>query len=78
MNRYKQAADHNGEQWLEVRFLTATQRGCVPVRQAGWYVVRTCPCHSGQPVTLPFDNPERAERARLAMLAVSAGQKQGK
>ena len=69
-------SDHNAARWLEVRWLPITAgraRGgrYHPVRPAGWYVVRTCECHSGLLVTLPLPSEWRAERARRAMLAAS-------
>ena len=62
---------HNAARWLTVRWLPATARGCLPMRQAGWYVVRVCKCHPNLPVTLRLPSPERAERARNAMLNTS-------
>ena len=69
-------SSHNAARWLEVRWLPKTAGRApggryVPFRPAGWYVVRTCKCHSGQPVTLPLPSEWRAERARRAMLEAS-------
>ena len=64
-------SDHNSARWLTVRWLPETRRGCFPMRPPGWYVVRTCKCHSGHPVTIAMPSPERAERARTAMLNTS-------
>ena len=58
----KQVEDHNAPRWLAVRYSTLVR---------AWFVVRTCPCHRGMHVSLPFDSGERAERARSTMLAVS-------
>ena len=38
--------------------------------QPGWYVVRTCPCHFGERVTLPYGTRERAERVRQTILSI--------
>ena len=66
------SSDHNAARWLVVRWLPQQGgRGCCPPIVAGWYVVRTCKCHSGQPVTVPLPSEWRAERARRAMLAAS-------
>ena len=69
-------SDHNAARWLEVRWLP--QAGgrqpsgcCIRFRPAGWYVVRTCKCHTGVPVTVPLPSEWRAERAKRAMLAAS-------
>ena len=58
--------DHNGAQWLTVRH-EETPRG--PGFLPGWYVVRTCPCHSGERVTLPQDNEAEAQRVRRVIEA---------
>lgn len=65
-------ASHNSARWLEVRWLD-TRGGsddCPPII-AGWYVVRTCKCHSGLPVTIPLASEERAHSAMRAMLEAS-------
>ena len=56
---------HNGPEWLVVRHLPAGQG---PGFLAGWYVVRSCPCHWGERVTLPYPTRERAERVRRILL----------
>jgi len=61
----RQVDDHNGSQWLVVRYGAMGRMG------TGWFVVRTCPCHRNVAVTLPLDSQERAERARAAMLAMA-------
>lgn len=75
-----EAEDHNGPQWLVVKFCALLKQpsrgGSRPGRRMllhpGWYVVRTCPCHFGERVTtLPFHSRARAEHARTAMLSVS-------
>jgi hypothetical protein len=58
----KQVEDHNAPRWLALRYNTLV---------GAWFVVRTCPCHRGQSVSLPFSSVKRAERARARMLAVS-------
>jgi len=62
----QQAEDHNGSQWLVVRY------GDMPRMGTGWFVVRICPCHRNAAVTAPLESQERAERARTAMLAMAA------
>lgn len=69
-------ASHNSARWLDVRWLPKTAGRApggryVPFRPAGWYVVRTCKCHSGLLVTLPLDSEERARSAMRAMLEAS-------
>jgi len=65
-------AHHNAARWLAVRYLHQRGgRGCCPPIIAGWYVVRTCKCHNGTPVTVPLPSSQRAERARAAMLVAS-------
>jgi len=58
----KQVEDHNAPRWLALRYATLA---------GAWFVVRTCRCHRGKYVSLPFDSEERAERARSTMLEVS-------
>ena len=63
---------HNSARWLEVRWLPSRGgRGYCPPIIAGWYVVRTCRCHSGLPVTIPLASEERAHSAMRAMLEAS-------
>jgi hypothetical protein len=66
-------AEHNAARYLRVEW----HDGETPQRgfqyPAGWYVVRTCPCHLGTPVTLPHPTREQAEHAMAAMLRVSGG-----
>jgi hypothetical protein len=69
-------SNHNSRRWLVVRWLPRMGGRLpggryVPFRSAGWYVVRTCKCHMGVPVTVPLPSEWRAERARRAMLAAS-------
>ena len=70
--------DHNGPQWLAVKHCALlkqakAQRG-KPLRRLllhpGWYVVRTCPCHFGERVTLPYQNQARAELVRKLLLSI--------
>jgi hypothetical protein len=64
-------ADHNGPQWLEVKFCTLQQwRDGPPMLHPGWYVIRVCPCHQGQPVTIPYPSQARAERTRKILLSI--------
>ena len=64
--------NHNSRRWLAVRWLPSRggRAACPPII-AGWYVVRTCKCHAGVPVTMPLPSEWRAERARQAMLTAS-------
>ena len=63
------ADDHNGAQWLDIQFLVRPFSGRVrrgkpetePIPPA-WYVVRTCPCHAGERVTIPLPTRQHAER----------------
>ena len=67
---------HNSARWLDVRWLPK-MGGRLPggrswrPTEAGWYVVRTCRCHKGQPVTMPLASEERARSAMRAMLEAS-------
>jgi hypothetical protein len=65
--------NHNSGQWLRVvhveRGYTFHVRG--PRFPPGWYVMRTCPCHAGQPVTRAYDSEERAMQAAAAMVTAS-------
>ena len=71
-----QAEDHNGPQWLTVKFCAllvqpnrSTKRRML--LEPGWYVVRTCPCHFGDRVSrFPYDSRERAEQARRTILSI--------
>jgi hypothetical protein len=60
--------DHNGPQWLVVRYLATGRKTAF---WPGWYVVRTCPCHFGQLVTLCFETKDQADHARDAILSVT-------
>jgi hypothetical protein len=70
-------SNHNAARWLEVRWLPK-MGGRLPggrhwrPTEAGWYVVRTCPCHRDEPVTIPLPSETRAKRARAAMLLVAS------
>jgi hypothetical protein len=69
-------ADHNGEQWLVVKFCAllvqpnrSTKRRML--LEPGWYVVRTCPCHFGHRVSrFPCPTRARAEHVRQTILSV--------
>jgi len=60
--------DHNGAKWLVVRHLPSVPYG--RDLRAGWYVVRVCPCHWGERVTLPFPDQDWAEAVRELLLEV--------
>ncbi|HEY2535206.1 MAG TPA: hypothetical protein VGJ20_46135 [Xanthobacteraceae bacterium] len=63
----KDVPNHNAPRFLHVCWLPAHQ---AKGQKAGWYVVRICPCHSGEPVTLPFDTEREAWSAREVMLSL--------
>lgn len=63
--------NHNSRRWLVVRWLPKAGGPRQVPRRAGWYVVRTCKCHMGVPVTVPLPSEWRAERAMRAMLVAS-------
>ena len=63
--------NHNAARWLVVRWLPQAGGPRIVPRRAGWYVVRTCRCHWGHPVTVPLASEAHAERARQAMLVAS-------
>ncbi len=60
-----QCYDHNGPQWLMVRYLCSAQG---PGFGRGWYVVRCCPCHFCERLTMPYPDRARAERVRQVIL----------
>jgi hypothetical protein len=70
--------DHNAARWLTVKYLDGVAH---PRRRRdgeakeqfaeGWHVVRTCPCHFGESVSVALPSEERAEQTREAMLSVS-------
>jgi hypothetical protein len=70
--------DHNDARWYLVRWLDARKGGKgrnsgIPIEglAAGWYVVRVCPCHFGEPVVKkPYPDPESADRGREVILSV--------
>jgi hypothetical protein len=66
--------NHNAADWLRVEYIGKNNPGR-PGRgyqwEPGWYVLRTCPCHKGLAVTLPFATEAAAERARRVMIEVS-------
>lgn len=59
--------NHNSGKWLTVAWLPSHQGRA---HAAGWYVIRTCPCHQGEPVTMPFDTEEKAKVAREVILTL--------
>lgn len=63
-------AEHNAAEWLRVCWLDRV-RGHGHL--AGWYVIRTCPCHHGEPVTLGYEERAGAERVRRLLLGEDAG-----
>ena len=68
--------NHNGPEWLTVTSLDERPwgRGGSILWQPGfWYVIRVCPCHHLQPVSLGFETRQEAERAIMrTMLETSA------
>jgi hypothetical protein len=63
--------DHNGPQWLVVRYIEQRYRNTREAFWPGWYVVRTCPCHWNELVTLGYETRQDAEQVRNSVLAVS-------
>jgi hypothetical protein len=70
--------NHNSGQYLAVihRPARTTYGGSagpgVPrEHRAGWYVIRTCPCHGERAVTRRYDTREEAEAAVAMMITVS-------
>lgn len=67
--------DHNSRRWLEV--VELTEGGSFPGRsgrhsiEPGWYVIRVCPCHYQQPVTLAYATEAEAQRAAEIMVETS-------
>jgi hypothetical protein len=59
--------EHNAAKWLTVRW-EENSRGQGFL--AGWYVVRVCPCHWGERVTLPMESEEEAQRLRRVLLGL--------
>jgi hypothetical protein len=73
--------DHNGGQYLEVAEHTRVKNllNALEVyhlkhqsRTEGWYVIRTCPCHQNEPVSIAYPTRQEAERVRAKLLEVSA------
>jgi hypothetical protein len=73
-------AEHNDRRWLKVVRLEREYpwlqdprgRFICGLRDPGWYVIRTCPCHPGVPITRPLPSRAWAMSAMWAMLRVSA------
>jgi hypothetical protein len=61
--------DHNAPRWLMTRYLAADR---APRGLAGWYVIRICPCHFGEVVTIPLPDEAWAETVRDVILSVSS------
>ncbi len=83
--RSRPVVDHNGAQWLDVEFRDQRYngqprkkrygrgKGKEPAREPippGWYVVRCCPCHDGEAVTIPLSTREHAERVLVLLIHV--------
>jgi hypothetical protein len=67
----KTVDDHNGPQWLVVRYLAERPKASREPFFAGWHVVRVCSCHLGQAVSWrPYDSENDAERGREVILSV--------
>lgn len=61
--------DHNAARWLVVRYLEAGRIARFGEFPAGWYVLRTCPCHFGHRVVrYPHDSAENARHAVAVMV----------
>lgn len=65
----RQPKNHNAAKWLEVVYLDAGEFN-LPF-EPGWYVIRVCPCHFREPVTMAYPNKGRAEHARRVILRAS-------
>jgi hypothetical protein len=72
--------NHNSGRWLHVvsqgaayRYVAVDgyERGLT--RKAGWFVIRTCPCHRGERVTRGYSSEAEAWSAVGAMLVASEG-----
>jgi hypothetical protein len=61
-----EVADHNDGRWLVVVY-----RDTRPENARGWVVIRTCPCHAGERVTIHYPTREQAGAAAALMLAVT-------
>jgi hypothetical protein len=59
--------DHNAARWLAVKWKDRA-RGLEEFG-SGWFVVRICPCHFDEAVTLPCADREEAERVRGVILS---------
>lgn len=59
--------EHDSALSLEVRHCNPRLGSRGWGRGLGWYVVRTCPCHKDQPVSLSFGTKKEAARC-LAVL----------
>jgi hypothetical protein len=69
----KAVEDHNAARWLEIAWLDHKPRPYDrQLFSPGWYVVRRCPCHHGEPVTLSLPSETAAWRAMRMMLRVTA------
>jgi hypothetical protein len=76
----KPVEDHNDGRWLEIAYFEkrpGRQSWSSDRFQPGWYVVRRCPCHDGEPVTLALPNEWAAWRAKRMMLSVTAARQEG-
>lgn len=60
--------DHNSARWLKIEYRGKRKGRLGWDVKPGWYVVRTCPCHRNQPVTLPLADEAAAERAMATLL----------
>ena len=63
--------EHNARRWLKAVWLDETSRPRLQPWPAGWYVIRTCPCHADERVTERLPSAANAFSAIQAMLAVS-------
>lgn len=57
----RQVPEHNAAKWFTVRYVRSLGRLSV---EPGWYVVRVCPCHWGERITIPLPNKKYAESVR--------------
>lgn len=64
-------SEHNLGEHIEVKYLWNKLGTGICKWPPGWYVVRTCHCHHGLPVTVPLASRVRAEHVREVLLKAS-------
>ena len=61
--------DHNAARWLKIVPFRVVAAG--PQSATRWWVLRTCPCHPGEPVAAPFATEAEALRCLHQLVSVS-------